>query len=59
MTKIEQLKTEIQSTSKAKTEFQKQQTDNQTYLENRRTEEARKIKRKFALYFYSRYLFKI
>ncbi len=44
MTKIEQLKTEIQSTSKAKTEFQKQQTDNQTYLENRRTEEARKIK---------------
>ena len=46
MTKIEQLKTEIQSISKAKTEFQRQQTDNQSYLDNRRSQESRKIREK-------------
>ncbi|MCM1264977.1 MAG: AAA family ATPase [Candidatus Gastranaerophilales bacterium] len=44
MTKIEQLKTELQFSMKSKTEFQKQQTENQTYLENRRSQEARRIK---------------
>lgn len=44
MTKIEQLKIEIQSISKTKTEFQKQQTDNESYLDNRRSQEARKIR---------------
>lgn len=46
MTKIEQLKTGIQSISKAKTEFQRQQTDNQSYLDNRRSQESRKIREK-------------
>lgn len=44
MSKIEQLTTEIKSSIANIAKFKTQQTENKTYLEDRRTEEARKIK---------------
>lgn len=44
MNKIEQLTTEIKSSIANITKFKTQQAENKTYLEDRRTEEARKIK---------------
>lgn len=44
MSKIEQLTTEIKSSIANIAKFKTQQAENKTYLEDRRTEEARKIK---------------
>lgn len=44
MSKIEQLTTEIKSSIANIAKFKNQQAENKTYLEDRRTEEARKIK---------------